>query len=135
MPERTSQRPPGGPKRSVGGGLHHRPHRSWWPVERAVDLIKGEALGFGTEYPEADQADHTPRSKIKKSRPQHGEVRRSRLDHIARPHDQRQAEGADELAEIASTIAQTHPAGAQSRRPYLRHVRTNHRVVGAGEKA
>src|SRR6185312_13762308 len=49
------------PRRSVDGGLRHRPHRSCWSVERVVDLIKGEALGFGTEYPEADQADHTPR--------------------------------------------------------------------------
>src|ERR1700756_5338476 len=86
---------------SVTGGLHHRLHRSRRPVERAVDLIKGEALGFGTEYPEADQADHTPRSKIKKSRAQHGEVWRGRLDDIACPHDQRQAERADELAQVA----------------------------------
>src|SRR5215472_7914563 len=98
---------------SVAGSLLHRPRRNRRPIERAVDLVKGAALGFGAEYPEPDQADHTPRSKIKKGR----------------------AERADEFAEVAGAVAQTHTTRTQPRRPDLSHIWTDHRVVGAGEKA
>src|SRR5215469_14186560 len=65
---------------------------------------------------------------------QAAKFRGCRLDEVAGPHDQRQAERPDELAQVANAIAEAHAAGAQPGGPDLGHVWTDHRVVGATEE-
>ena len=45
------------PPRSVAGSLRHRSRCNRRSVERAVDVLKSGALGFGAEHPETDQAE------------------------------------------------------------------------------
>jgi len=121
------------PVRAVGGG----------PSRRLGSISsKGEAPWVsGTEYPEADSGrPPTPRSKIKKTPgPRHGRGSAGgRLDgHSPAPMISDKAERADELAEDCRyRSSNPFPAGAQSRRPDLRHVYgPTHRVVGTGKKS
>src|SRR5262245_15374139 len=101
----------------------------------AVNLIEGAALGLEPECPEPDHAEDIPRSKVGQRRAEHDEIRRGGLDQIARAHDQRQPERADELPAIADAIAEAHTAGTQPGWPDLRHVRPDNGVDGAAEKA
>src|SRR5215469_6467324 len=70
------------PPRSVAGSLRHRSRCNRRSVERAVDVLKSGALGFGAEHPVTDQAEQIPRSKIKKGLAEHHKVGRGRLDDV-----------------------------------------------------
>jgi len=70
------------PPRSVAGSLRHRSRCKRRSVERAVDVLKSGALGFGAEHPETDQAEQIPRSKIKKGLAEHHKVGRGRRDDV-----------------------------------------------------
>src|SRR5258708_7179816 len=82
-----------------------RPRRR---VVRAVDLLKGAALGLEPEHPEPDHAEDIPRGEVAQRRAEHDEVRRGGLDQIARAPDQRQPQPAEELAAIADALAEAH---------------------------
>src|SRR5260221_14272295 len=101
----------------------------------AVDLIESAALGLEAERPEPDHADDVPHGEVAQCRAEHYEVGRGGLDQIARAHDQRESQRADELAAVADAIAEAHAAGAQPGRPDLRHIRPDDGVDGAAEKA
>src|SRR6516162_1348369 len=91
MARRLDPKPLNGLARSGTRGLRHRSSSGGRPVERAVHLLEGAALGFGAEHPEADHAENVPGCEIDERRAEHDEVRRCRLDDVARPHDHRQA--------------------------------------------
>src|SRR4029450_8508440 len=91
------------------GGATRRCRR----VVPAVDLVEGAALGLEPERPEADHAEDVPRGEVAQRRPEHDEVGRSGLYQIARAHDQRQPERAEEFAAIADAVAQAHAACPQ----------------------
>jgi len=69
---------------------------------RRVRSCRRAAFGFVAEHPEADQPEGVPRGEIYEGGAEHGEIGRRRHDDVAGTHDQWHAQGADELAEIAS---------------------------------
>jgi hypothetical protein len=88
-----------GPLAQFAGGLHHRSRNGGWPVERVVHLLKGAALGFGAECPEADDAEDIPGGEIEEGGAEHDEIGRRRLDGVAGSHDQGQARRPQDLAD------------------------------------
>src|ERR1700722_2022808 len=107
-----------------------RPH-----VVSVVDFVECAALGFKPKHPEPDHAKDIPRGEVTQCRAKHDEVGCGWPGHVARAHDQRQAEWPDELAAVADAIAETHAAGSEPSRPDLRHIRPDDGVNGAAEKA
>src|SRR5271156_3721601 len=75
---------------SVAGSLRHRSRSGGRPVERAVHLLEGAALGFGTECQEVDHTENVPGGEVDEGRAEHDEVWHRRLDDVAGSHDQRQ---------------------------------------------
>src|SRR6516225_5954520 len=91
------------------------------PAERLVDLADRAAARLKTDKPEGEGAQHVPEGEIEKARNKRIE-RCLRLDIVGRAGDQRQTRRANELAEVADAVNETHAAAAQPPRPQLAHV-------------
>src|SRR5579871_3996487 len=86
------------PSKELLGGAGRRGDCRCGRIMLAVDLVESAALGLEAEHPEPDHAEEIPRGEVGQRRAEHDEVGCSRLDQVARAHDQRQPERADELA-------------------------------------
>src|SRR6516225_4668230 len=125
-----------GVAKSIAGGVRSCTCRRYLcpPTERVVDLADRTAACRKTDKPENEGAEHVPEGEIEKARKQRIE-RCLRLDVVGRTGNQRQTRWADELAEVADAVDETHAAAAQPPRPQLAHVGADDRVVAAAEEA
>src|ERR1700739_1929541 len=103
-------------------------------VKRAGDLFDRAALGLDSKKCEDETGLAVPKGEEEEGREDRLE-RHLGTDVVGRADDKREAERADDLAEIADAVAEPHAAGAQPVWPNLREVRPDDRVAGIAKEA